>query len=60
MLNKVGFSLGSIDGIFWYTAESVVVNFRGYSNMAVDGLAGKQTYSALIKELSKSIVTIRK
>ncbi|MFC4323294.1 RHS repeat-associated core domain-containing protein [Litchfieldia salsa] len=49
MLSNVGFSPGSIDGIFGPMTEGAVIGFQDYSNITVDGIAGPQTYRALVQ-----------
>jgi RHS repeat-associated protein len=49
MLWNVGFSPGPIDGIFGGQTEGALIGFQDYANIAVDGIAGPQTYHALVQ-----------
>ena len=46
LLNKIGYSLKE-DGIFGSKTQSAVTDFQKKNNLAVDGIAGKLTWSAL-------------
>ena len=41
--------LESIDGIFGQKTEGAVIGFQDYANITVDGIAGPQTYRALVQ-----------
>jgi peptidoglycan hydrolase-like protein with peptidoglycan-binding domain len=45
-LNENGAKLG-IDGIFGLGTQAAVMNFQALHNLAVDGIAGKRTLTAL-------------
>ncbi|TCS82465.1 putative peptidoglycan binding protein [Tepidibacillus fermentans] len=49
MLKNVGFSPGPIDGNFGPLTEGAVIDFQRYVHITVDGIAGPQTYRALVK-----------
>ncbi|TCS82463.1 putative peptidoglycan binding protein [Tepidibacillus fermentans] len=49
MLKNVGFSPGPIDGNFGPLTEGAVIDFQRYAHITVDGIAGPQTYRALVK-----------
>jgi peptidoglycan hydrolase-like protein with peptidoglycan-binding domain len=52
MLNKAGFNAGKVDGIFGKNTRNALIRFQRAKGIAVDGVAGIQTYNALINQLS--------
>jgi peptidoglycan hydrolase-like protein with peptidoglycan-binding domain len=52
MLNKAGFNAGKADGIFGKNTRNALIRFQRAKGIAVDGVAGKQTYRTLINHLS--------
>nr|WP_279326566.1 peptidoglycan-binding protein [Bacillus kexueae] len=51
MLNQAGYNVGKADGIFGKKTKSAVMSFQRANRLAQDGIAGKNTYNALIKNL---------
>jgi len=47
MLLKLGYSVGTVDGQFGSTTESVVKLFQGAQKLTIDGIVGKNTWMAL-------------
>lgn len=47
MLLKLGYSVGTVDGQFGPTTESVVKLFQSVQKLTVDGIVGKNTWMAL-------------
>ena len=48
-LNKLGYSCGTVDGIFGNQTKNAIIAFQKKSGITADGIAGKQTYAALEK-----------
>ena len=48
-LYKVGFNPGGIDGVYGANTEKAVKEFQKKVGITADGIAGKQTYNALIQ-----------
>lgn len=46
-LNKTGFSVGKVDGIFGPKTESAVKEFQKSQNLKIDGIVGSKTWNAL-------------
>lgn len=57
MLSNVGFSPGPIDGLFGNLTEGAVTDFQRYAKISVDGIAGPQTYNALVDHGALGITT---
>jgi len=49
-LNNKGFPSGPVDGIYGKITEKAVINFQKANYLLVDGIAGKQTQSALYSQ----------
>ena len=47
LLLSHGYSEGGVDGIFGGGTENAVRDFQQYHYLAVDGIAGKETFTAL-------------
>lgn len=56
-LSYLGFSPGSIDGIFGPQTMSAVKQFQSHQGLPADGLVGKQTANVIIAEVSKPVQT---
>lgn len=48
-LNTIGYSSGSVDGIFGWKTKSAVISFQRDYGLMVDGIVGPQTIRALNK-----------
>ena len=48
-LNLIGFSCGSVDGMFGQNTKKAVMNFQKSRNLLVDGIVGKNTWTELLK-----------
>ena len=46
-LNKLGHNAGAVDGIFGPGTENAVKSFQRATNIAVDGVAGPQTFAKI-------------
>ena len=57
-LSYLGFSPGSIDGIFGFQTLAAVKRFQTQSGLEADGVVGKATANAIIREVSKPASTI--
>ena len=44
-LNSIGFSCGSVDGMFGQNTKQAVMNFQKSRKLSVDGIVGKNTWS---------------
>lgn len=53
-LEKAGFSPGEIDGIFGQQTREAVLGFQRSRGLTVDGIAGRETLSALATEVTDS------
>jgi peptidoglycan hydrolase-like protein with peptidoglycan-binding domain len=51
-LSKLGYTIGTIDGVFGSGTESALKTFQKANNLTVDGVAGPNTLNA-IKKLSE-------
>ena len=49
MLNKLGFSCGTADGIFGSKTKTAVMAFQSAYGLKVDGIVGAQTRAELMK-----------
>ena len=47
-LNSIGFSCGSVDGMFGQNTKKAVMNFQKSRKLLVDGIVGKNTWSKLL------------
>ncbi|MGI6469324.1 MAG: spore cortex-lytic enzyme [Syntrophomonadaceae bacterium] len=56
-LAYLGFNPGSIDGIFGPQTLAAVTRFQAHYGLNVDGVVGKQTAYAIIREVSKPVNT---
>lgn len=52
-LNELGYNVGKVDGIFGEATVKGVKDFQKKFKLDVDGVAGKATFEAINKELSK-------
>ena len=48
-LNSIGFSCGSVDGMFGQNTKKAVMNFQKSRKLLVDGIVGKNTWTELLK-----------
>lgn len=48
-LNSIGFSCGSVDGMFGQNTKKAVMQFQKSRNLLVDGIVGKNTWTELLK-----------
>lgn len=51
LLNKMGYKLGVIDGIFGFNTDSAVRLFQKTKGLVVDGIVGGNTWTAIYKSL---------
>ena len=47
-LNSIGFSCGSVDGMFGQNTKKAVMNFQKGRKLSVDGIVGRNTWSKLL------------
>ncbi len=55
LLNKLGYELGSSDGIFGPNTETAVVQFQQKQGMPPDGVVGPQTWAKLEQATSSPL-----
>lgn len=56
-LNYLGYSAGQVDGIYGWQTTQAVKNFQRNNGLAVDGIAGRQTAMAVIRQVSQPVGT---
>lgn len=49
LLNALGYSSGSVDGIFGAKTDTAVKSFQKKKSLTVDGIVGKNTWNSLLK-----------
>ncbi len=55
ILTKLGYALGTVDGIFGSMTENAVRSFQADAGIAVDGIAGPQTWGAIHKAIENAV-----